>query len=349
MNQKKLTQNQTAFVWKMAIASAVSWELAKLVGSDHPYLAPLSVILCLQTTINQSIRFSFHRIVGTAIGVLLTAYLVSHLHMNGWILGLLLLGGTYIAKWLRLNEKVLHQIALTILLVFTFERNSKDYAFDRIIDTVIGVIVAILFHMLLFPPTYTKKAAESFQQLARQLSEVLLELSEWVQSDWGQGKGNRLEEKTNHLLQELHSTKDTLKIASESLKFNPLSKKDKNILFRYQLEMQKMKAGYEYVSNVVKTFKAWEKEGTLSSNDKTGLGNYLKVMSEFFGNFNGRQQEERNHWKDQEQKLVLESLQSKIMVYPPLSQTVYIDSFHFETTELLKKLGYFVEKENKDI
>ena len=64
---------------------------------------------------------------GTAIGVILTAYLVSHLHMNGWILGLLMLGGTYIAKWLRLDETVLHQVALTIILVFTFERKSKDY------------------------------------------------------------------------------------------------------------------------------------------------------------------------------------------------------------------------------
>ncbi len=141
----------------MAIASAVAWEAAKLVGSDHPYLAPLSVILCLRPTIDQSIRFSFHRIAGTAIGVMLTSYLVSHLPMNGWMLGLLLLGGTYIAKWLRIDVTVLHQVALTILLVFTFERNSKDYAFDRIIDTVIGVIIAILVHMFLFPPDYTKR------------------------------------------------------------------------------------------------------------------------------------------------------------------------------------------------
>ncbi len=173
----------------MAIASAVSWEAAKLVGSKHPYLAPLSVILCLQTTIDKSIRFSFHRIVGTAIGVMLTAYLVSHLHMNGWILGLLMLGGTYIAKWLRLDETVLHQVALTILLVFTFERTSKDYVIDRIIDTIIGVIIAILIHMLLFPPDFTKKAAETFQTLAHQLSDILLELSKWVQLEWGQGKG----------------------------------------------------------------------------------------------------------------------------------------------------------------
>ncbi|MDR7237659.1 uncharacterized membrane protein YgaE (UPF0421/DUF939 family) [Neobacillus drentensis] len=58
--KKKNFESKTALVWKMAIASAISWELAKLIGSDHPYLAPISVVLCLQTTIDQSIRYSFH-------------------------------------------------------------------------------------------------------------------------------------------------------------------------------------------------------------------------------------------------------------------------------------------------
>ncbi|WP_050982303.1 MULTISPECIES: FUSC family protein [unclassified Bacillus (in: firmicutes)] len=322
----------------MAIASAVSWEAAKLVGSKHPYLAPLSVILCLQTTIDKSIRFSFHRIVGTAIGVMLTAYLVSHLHMNGWILGLLMLGGTYIAKWLRLDETVLHQVALTILLVFTFERTSKDYVIDRIIDTIIGVIIAILIHVLLFPPDFTKKAAGSFQTLAHQLSDILLELSKWVQLEWGQGKGNLMEYKMNHLLQELHATKEMLQTASQSVKFNPIRKKHKIILSRYQMQMQKMNAGYEYVSNIAKSLKEWEKEGTLSSSDKMELSNDLKMLSEFFEEFKGIQQGQINDWKQNEQNMLLESLRSKLMLYPPPNHKVYKDSFFLETTKLLKNL-----------
>ncbi|KXZ23243.1 hypothetical protein AXI59_09090 [Bacillus nakamurai] len=336
--KNKKIENKTSLVWKMAIASAISWEVAKLVGSDHPYLAPLSVILCLQTTIDQSIRFSFHRIVGTAIGVILTAYLVSHLQMNGWILGLLMLGGTYIAKWLRLDVTVLHQVALTILLVFTFERNSKDYAMDRIIDTIIGVIIAILIQMFLFPPDFTKKAAESFRTLAHQLSEMLSELSKWVQSEWGQGKGNVMEYKMNNLLQELHTTKEMLQTASKSLKFNPISKKHKTVLSRYQIEMEKMNAGYEYISNIVKTLKEWEKEETLSSSDKMELGNDLKVLSKFFEGFKGIQQGETDNWKKKEQNMLLESLRSKMLLYPPPGHKVYKDSFFLETIKLLKSL-----------
>ncbi|WP_368237333.1 aromatic acid exporter family protein [Bacillus velezensis] len=338
MMKSEKIQNKTSLVWKMAIASAVSWEAAKLVGSDHPYLAPLSVILCLQPTIDQSIRFSFHRIAGTAIGIMLTSYLVSHLPMNGWMLGLFLLGGTYIAKWLRIDVTVLHQVALTILLVFTFERNAKDYAFDRIIDTVIGVIIAILVHMFLFPPDYTKKAADSFQTLARQLSGTLSDLSKWVQSEWGQGKGNLMAYRMNNLLQELHTAKEMLQTASDSLKFNPVRKKHKNIISSYQIEMQKLNAGFEYLSNIVKTLKEWEKEGELSSSDKIELGNDLQVLSEYFAGFKGIQQGETDNWKQKEQDVLLESLRSDMLSHPPPGHKVYKDSFFLETKKLLKRL-----------
>ena len=99
-----------------------------------------------------------------------------------------------------------------------------------------------------------------------------------------------------------------------------------------------MNAGYEYISNIVKTLKEWEKEGALSSNDKMELSNDLKALSEFFGNFKGIQQGEINNWKEKEQKMLLESLHSKMLLYPSPSHKVYKDSFYLETKGLLKNL-----------
>ena len=86
----------------------------------------------------------------------------------------------------------------------------KDYAFDRIVDTLIGIVVAILIHMFLFPPDFTKKAAKSLERLSNQLSGILSELSNWIQLEWGQEKGNMIEDKIHQFLQELHATKEML-------------------------------------------------------------------------------------------------------------------------------------------
>ncbi|PLT33545.1 hypothetical protein CUU64_13110 [Bacillus sp. V5-8f] len=144
-------RNLTLLIWKMAIGSALSWELASLFGSKHPYLAPLSIILCLQNTVNKTIKLAIRRIIGTVIGVSVSVIIASHMSVHGWTLGLMILIGSYIGKWLTVDKIVLHQVALTILFVFVFEHQTKQYPLDRLRDTAIGVIIAILLQFLLFP------------------------------------------------------------------------------------------------------------------------------------------------------------------------------------------------------
>ncbi|MGR3206701.1 FUSC family protein [Bacillus glycinifermentans] len=176
MDRKKKWDSEfkTMLIWKMAAASALSWEIAKAFGSNHPYLAPLSVILCLHGTVGKTVKFSLKRIAGTVIGVLLTAYIVSFVPHNGWVLGALLVLGLWISKWLKLDQVGLHQTAITILFVFSLGQQSNHYAFDRIIDTVIGVAVAILIHMI-YPPNLTKYASESMRQFSIKINTAFTE------------------------------------------------------------------------------------------------------------------------------------------------------------------------------
>lgn len=143
-------EDLSILIWKLSIGSTLSWELAKLFGSDHPYLAPLSVILTLQSTMDKTVSLSIKRVMGTIIGIVVTVLIASHMTVNGWNLGLLILLGCFVAKYLKLDKKVLHQVALTILFVFVFEHQSNQYAFDRMRDTLVGVLVAGIIQLVWF-------------------------------------------------------------------------------------------------------------------------------------------------------------------------------------------------------
>ena len=142
--------NLSILAWKLSIGSTISWELAKLLGSDHPYLAPLSVILTIQSTMDKTVSLSIKRMIGTIIGILVTVLIARHLSINGWSLGILILLGCYISIWLKLDKKVLHQVSLTILFVFFFEHQTKHYAIDRLRDTLIGVLIAGILQLVWF-------------------------------------------------------------------------------------------------------------------------------------------------------------------------------------------------------
>jgi uncharacterized membrane protein YgaE (UPF0421/DUF939 family) len=259
----KQIENKTLLIWKMAIASALSWEIAKLAGSDHPYLAPISVILCVQTTINRSIRFSYHRMVGTVIGITVVVLVEPYLKVNGWILGLLILVGCFIAKWLKRDESAIHQVALTVLLVFVMEHKSGDYPTDRFRDTLIGALVAVILHMLFFPPNYTKQVLNSVNDFSKHLAHSLNRTASWVKKGAHETEGNHLQLTTKHLLQELHQIQNLFTDASDSLKFNFFASKSKKSLQQHQQRIQHLTLGYNYLAASIEILCAWGAAGPI--------------------------------------------------------------------------------------
>ena len=141
LRNKFSNENLSILAWKLSIGSFLSWELSKLLGSDHPYLAPLSVILTIQSTVDKTVNLSIKRMMGTIIGILVTVLLSRYLTITGWSIGILILLGCYISIYLKLDKKVLHQVSITILFVFVLEHQTHNYASDRLRDTLIGVLV----------------------------------------------------------------------------------------------------------------------------------------------------------------------------------------------------------------
>lgn len=157
----------SAIVWKTALGSMVVWELARFTGSGHPYLAPLTFILCLQATIGQSIRYAIYRSAGTVIGVLLIGAFATSIPVTAWALGIALLVTTVLMKLFRANDLLIHQVALSVLFVLYFENHSSGYAWDRAKDTLIGAIVALVFTILIFPSNEVKKTRQAMITFVR--------------------------------------------------------------------------------------------------------------------------------------------------------------------------------------
>lgn len=283
-NKQKMKQleNKTHLIWKMALASALSWEIAKLAGSNHPYLAPISVILCMQTTVNQSIQFSYHRMVGTIIGIAITVLLSPYVRVTGWTIGILILVGCFIAKWLKRDETVIHQLALTVLLVFVLEPKSHDYPMDRFRDTLIGAIVAVLVHMLIYPPNYTKQAIKTVHHFSNHLTMLLSRVANWIETGFDQKVERALQQEVTQLLQELHQMKNVIQDAEESLKYNPFAGKTKKTLQGYKEKITVQAEGYTYCSKVIQLFKEWASAGTITPSLQRDWSKQLLALEPLF-------------------------------------------------------------------
>lgn len=259
---KRTMLDKISLILKLVIGSAISWELAVLFGSKYPYLAPISLIICLQATISKSIRFGIARIVGTIIGVISVFILAPSLHANGWSIAVIMLVSLIVPLILKFNSTLLHQIALSVLLVLEFEHKLHGYGMDRIRDSIIGVAVALLLHLFFRPPNFTKRAISEVEALPIMLADKLKSLASWLEA--GASQKNDFYADMNLLRQKIFEAESKMEEAEVSLRFNPFSKKSKPLLHEGKSLLKTLNQVSTEIDFLYKIMDEWSKTDFLT-------------------------------------------------------------------------------------
>lgn len=271
--------HRTSIVWKTALAAFLSWEIAKLFGSAHPYLAPLTVILVLQVTVDKSIKFAAVRVIGTIVGVLLTAFVAPYLGAHGWSLGLAILVIAGLAKWLKADQQMIHQIALSVLLVLYFQTQAPGYAFDRIRDTLIGAVLGVLINMLVFPPDFTKQATRSLFRLTDHLWECFKKAAMWLENGCPPGDTAALKSESKTLLDELHRTMKQLNRAAKNMRYHPFAGNKREMLQQLQQQFMGLRQGYAHLTGMIRTLAEWSTDGHMTPEDRTVWSGHMHTLA----------------------------------------------------------------------
>ncbi|RAP26414.1 hypothetical protein C2W64_01957 [Brevibacillus laterosporus] len=266
-------------VWKIPLASALSWELAEWAGSKHPYLAPLTVILSIQLSVDKSIQFAWQRVLGTIAGVLLTVLIAPIIGLNGWSIGLLLFVGALFVTWLKLDHAILVQVALSILLVMYFQSKMPSYPLDRIRDTIIGAVVAIVIHIMLFPPDSVNKARKKMVLFSDHLSNHFTNTALWIKEGCPSNKAHALQTELQSLFQELHQATTELDKAEQGLRYNPLGTKKLTALKQLTRQMQRLRSGYANLADMIRVFAKWSESGNFAKENQRIWTDHLNELA----------------------------------------------------------------------
>jgi uncharacterized membrane protein YgaE (UPF0421/DUF939 family) len=327
LNVRALKRNSTIFklfvvIVKIAAASGLSWELAKLAGSKHPFLAPVSVILCMQTTILQSLRFSNHRLFGTALGVCITVWAAKYLPLNGWILGLLIVLASLFALIFQRNEIWIRQVALSVALVFALQKQSGLYAIDRFRDTVIGVATAMVIFILVYPPNYSKDAELTLNTLSDRVAKMFDQLASWVGSGCQKNQGESLRSDIQSIHNDWLKANEDLKKASDSMKFNPFKNKSKRLQEQNEKLFEKLRKGITFLDRSLYRLTEWSSTSQMIIMEKSGWEKQFQNMSSYWGKSGS----------------AVPHLEPQVIITHKTEPFIYPTALYLDTCELLKEL-----------
>ncbi|MCJ8166276.1 aromatic acid exporter family protein [Pontibacter sp. E15-1] len=229
----------TLQIFKTALAAALSWFVAtNLLHADYPYFAALAAILTVQVTVADSVDKATQRIIGIIGGVMLSMLLGHWFQIGSLSIFLVILLGMGIAQALRMNPQIISQVAVSSFLVLAFGQDEEGYAYARILETILGSGIAVLINALIVPQNAIPDVERSIIASSAQAASTLKALNSLLQNNGRFRKTGRTE--VNALIRVMDKCHLTLKLAEQSLKYNPFLTHKRTRLSRLAVSINKL-------------------------------------------------------------------------------------------------------------
>jgi len=167
-------------VWpiaQQAAAALIAWMIAvRFAGHSDPFFAPIAAIVGLNVTLGRRGSNAIRLLIGVVVGIAVAELVVEFGGGGVWTLAPATFFAMLIARAVDDQPIVVAQAAVSAVLITTFP--SQEQGWERLVDALIGVGVALVFSQLLFVP-------EPLRLLRRAESAVLSSLADgfWLIAD----------------------------------------------------------------------------------------------------------------------------------------------------------------------
>ncbi|MER5758778.1 FUSC family protein [Streptomyces sp. NPDC002082] len=213
-------------------AAVVSFVVALRVSSEPaPLTAPLTALLVVQVTLYATLTTGIRRVNSVVAGVLIAIGFSALVGLTWWSLGLIILASLVIGRFVKAGE-FLPEVAISAMLVLGVTRVA-DTAWDRVLETLIGAAVGLLFNVLLVPPVWVQPASDAINDLARRMSGLLMHLSEEPAGNTPVALAAARLHEARRLDNDIAQVDAALRQAEDSLRLNPRVRE--GLLFRLVL------------------------------------------------------------------------------------------------------------------
>ncbi|WP_407361435.1 FUSC family protein [Microbacterium sp. LBN7] len=166
-------------VVKSAAATIGAWIIAGWVfPAQLPVFAAIAALLVVQPSVNQSLSKALERSIGVIAGVLVAVALGLFLGSSSWVVLLAIVVAMLVAWLLRTSPGTGNQIAISAMLVLALGSSSPEYAFARIVETLIGVAIGLVVNALIVPPVLVAPARRDLGLLGHELAASLDRLAD---------------------------------------------------------------------------------------------------------------------------------------------------------------------------
>lgn len=182
--------------FKSALAVLICILIFQIFDRGQPLIAALAAVFSLRQDLTSTYAFGKSRVIGNTIGgSFAILYVIIQQHFNNSFLVELILLPTLVAGVIMLsdgidnNAGIISGIATMLMITLSIPAGESIlYAFQRVLDTFIGTLVAIFLNIVLHPPEpeeakEIKEDLDVLKQKEKDLTQRLAEIHQQIKKE----------------------------------------------------------------------------------------------------------------------------------------------------------------------
>ncbi len=159
---------------KTSIAVTISISLGYALKLNSPFFAGIAAIIAMQGNLVDSYRMGRDRILGTILGAVI-GLLCSFISIgNPLIIGIGIIIVIYLCNRLGWSKSVSIATIVFVSIIMNVEKGQElHYSLNRILDTMVGIVVAVIVNFIISPPLTKNKIYATSLKIIDDFSEAL--------------------------------------------------------------------------------------------------------------------------------------------------------------------------------
>ncbi|RZQ60220.1 FUSC family protein [Amycolatopsis suaedae] len=244
---------------KAAVAAVAAWLIAaELLRLPQPFLAPYAAVFLMEPTVYRSFTTAVRQVAAVAAGVLLAAAVGTVVPVQSAAIGVAVLIGLVLGSWRRMGDSGIW-IGVTALLLLSYGTTGNELLLvDRLIESALGAAIGLAVNVVILPPAYVREPARAVQRLARELSDLLTDLSRAMDADEPPEEKENWSRRARDAEARVRAAEDAIGWASESVVANPrrIALRERPAPARAQEVLASLRAAWPHIRQLCEAVEA---------------------------------------------------------------------------------------------
>ncbi|KOF56877.1 hypothetical protein AGR56_09595 [Clostridium sp. DMHC 10] len=143
---------------KTALSVFLCVLVSRLLKMEYPFYAAIAAVISMSSSVTDSYIAGRNRMFGTFVGAMIGLLFSLVLPGNILLCGVGIIIIIYICNILNWNKSIsIACIVFTAIMTNLNGRNPFSYSFNRLLDTLLGITIALAVNYIFIPPKYVGK------------------------------------------------------------------------------------------------------------------------------------------------------------------------------------------------